>query len=109
MRFFKSVLGSTSKSRLEVLVFTGSLNPEELIAWVNDMDKFSDYEEMDEGKRVKFVVKKLKGHAMLWWDGVQAKRRRLGKQPINNWNQMVAKLRGKFFPSDYQLSLFREM
>ena len=64
---------------------------------------------MDEGKRVKFSITKLKGHAMLWWDGVQAERRRLGKQPIKNCNRMVEKLRGKFLPSDYQLSLFRQM
>ena len=60
------------------------------------MDKFFDYEEMEEGKRVKFAVKKLKGHATLWWDGVQAERSRLGKQAIKKWNRMVAKLRGKF-------------
>lgn len=65
------------------------------------MDKFFDYEEMEEGKGVKFAVTKLKGHATLWWDGVQAERR-LGKQPIKNWNRMVAKLKGKFLPSDYQ-------
>ena len=71
------------------------------------MEKFFDYEEMEEGKRVKFVGTKLKGHAALWWDGVQVERRRLGKQPIKNWNRMVEKLRGNFLPSDYQLSLFR--
>ena len=70
MRFFKLVLGSTSKPRLEGLVYTVGLNLEELIDWINDMDKFFDYEEMEEGKRVKFVVTKLKGHATLWWDGV---------------------------------------
>lgn len=109
MRFFKSVLGSTSKTRLKVSFYIGGLNPEELIDQINDMDKSFDYEEMAEGKRVKFVVTKLKGHAVLWWDGVQAERRRLGKLPIKNWNRMVEKLRGKFFPSDYQLSLFRQM
>ena len=72
------------------------------------MNKCFDYEEMGEENRVSFVVKRLKGHAALWWDGVQAERR-VGKQPIKNWNRMVAKLRGKFFPSDYQLSLFRQM
>ena len=73
------------------------------------MDKFFDYEEMEEGKRVKFVVTKLKGHATLWWDGVQAEIKRLGKQPNRKWSKMVAKLRGKFFPSDYQQTLFRKM
>lgn len=109
MRFFKSLLGSTSKPRLEVSVYTGGLKPEELIDWINDMGKFFDYEEMEEGKRVKFAVTKLKGHETLWWDGVQEKRRRLGKQPIKNLTRMVAKLRGKFLPSDYQQSLFRKI
>lgn len=109
MRFFKSVLGYTSKSRLEVSAFAGGLNPEELIDWINEMNKCFDYEEMGEDKRVKFAVTRLKGHATLLWDGVQAERRRAGKQPIKNWNRMVAKMRGKFFPIDYKLSLFKQM
>ena len=52
---------------------------------------------------------RLKGNATLWWDGVQAERRRAGKQPIKSWTKMVEKLRAKFFPSDYQLKLFRQM
>ena len=43
------------------------------------MEKFFDYEEMEEEKKVKFAIMKLKGHATLWWDGVQVERRRLGK------------------------------
>eukprot|EP00253_Pinus_taeda_P023337 PITA_23337 len=73
------------------------------------MEKFFDYEEMEDEKKVKFAVTKLVGHAALWWDGVQAERRRLGKQPIKNWSRMVAKLKGKFLPSNYQQTLFRQM
>ena len=40
---------------------------------------------------------------------MQVERRRIGKRPIKNCNRMVAKLRGKFLPGDYQLSLFRKM
>eukprot|EP00253_Pinus_taeda_P009524 PITA_09524 len=93
MRFFKLVLGSTSKPKLEGLVYTRGLNLEELRDWINDMDKLFDYEEMEEGKRVKFVVTKLKGHVALWWHGVHTERRRLGKQPIKKWNMMVVRLR----------------
>jgi len=84
------VLGSTSKGRFECLVYIGGVNVEELIGSINDMDKFFDYEEMEEGKRMKFVVAKFKGHATFWWDGVQEKRRRLGKQPTKSRNRMVA-------------------
>ena len=79
MRFLKSVLGSSSKPRPEISIYQGSLNPEELIDWINDMEKFFDYEEMEEEKKVKFAITKLKGHATLWWDGVQVERRTLGK------------------------------
>eukprot|EP00253_Pinus_taeda_P020545 PITA_20545 len=57
------------------------------------MEKFFDYEETEDEKKVKFAVTKLKGHAALWWDGVQAERKRLGKQPIKNWSRMVAKIK----------------
>lgn len=73
------------------------------------MEKSFDYEEMAEERKVKFVVTRLKGHATLWWDGVQTERRRLRKQPIKNWNRLVVKLREKFLPKDYQLSLYRQM
>jgi hypothetical protein len=32
------------------------------------MEKYFDYEDFDEKKRVKHVVTRLKGHATLWWD-----------------------------------------
>ena len=50
------MLGSTSKPILEGTIYTGCLNHEELIDWITDMEKFFYYEEMEEGKRVKFVV-----------------------------------------------------
>ena len=79
MRFLKSVLGSSSKQRPGISIYQGSLNLEELIDWINDMENFFDYEEMEEEKKVKFVVTKLKGHAALWWDEVQVERIILGK------------------------------
>lgn len=48
------------------------------------MDKFFDYDEIDDEKKVKFVITKLKGHASLWWNSVQIEKRNKGKFPINN-------------------------
>ena len=70
MWFLKSVLGYSSKSRPEIPTYQGSLNLEELIDYINDMEKFFDYEEMEEERKGKFVFNKLKGQAALWWDGV---------------------------------------
>ena len=64
---------------------------------------------MKEDKKVRFVVTKLRGHASLWWDGVQEERILIHKAKINRWRRMTTKLRGKFLPKDYQLILFRKM
>lgn len=79
MRFLKNVFGSSYKSRSKVPVYKGNLDLEELIDWINEMEKSFDYEEMAEERKVKFVVTRLKRHAALWWEGVQTERRRLGK------------------------------
>eukprot|EP00253_Pinus_taeda_P012945 PITA_12945 len=63
---------------------------------------------LNEDKQVKFAATKLKGHASLWWDNIQAERKRLHKQPIKKWARMKAKLKEKFLPKDYQIMLYRQ-
>jgi hypothetical protein len=45
----------------------------------------------------------------LWWDELQADRRSKGKQKIKSWDRMIAKMKAKFIPRDYQITLFRRM
>ena len=52
---------------------------------------------------------KLKGHTALWWDSVQNERKRLNKAPIKTWSRMVAKLKGRFLPRDYHITLYRHV
>ena len=92
LRMLKQVFGSTSRPKPNVSNYSGILNPEELVDQINDMEKFFDYEEMNDEKKVKFIVTKLKGHASLWRDGVQAEWRRKNKPKIKSWNQMITKL-----------------
>jgi hypothetical protein len=73
------------------------------------MDKYFDYEYVDEGRKVTHVVTRLKGHATLWWDELQAKRRSKGKQKIKNWDRILANLKDKVIPRHYQIELFRKL
>lgn len=73
------------------------------------MDKYFEYDEIEENKKVRLAMTRLKGHASLWWDSVQAERRRKNKPLIKSWDRMVAKMRAKFLPKDYQLTLYRQM
>jgi hypothetical protein len=73
------------------------------------MDKYFNYEDIDEEKKVKHVVTRLKGHSTLWWDELQADIRSKGKQKIKIWDRMVAKLKVKLIPKDYHINLFRRL
>ena len=93
------ILGGRAK--IEVPMYEGNMNVEELLDWIISMDKYFDYEDVDEEKRVRHVVTRLKGHATLWWDELQAERRRKDKHNIKNWEKIVAEMKVKFMPKDY--------
>jgi hypothetical protein len=86
-----------------------NLDVEEMLDWIRSMDKYFDYEDVDGEKRVRHVVTRLKGHATLWWDELQSERQSRGKQKINNWDRMVAKMKAKFMPKYYQINLFKKL
>jgi DNA-binding transcriptional regulator WhiA len=53
---------------MEIPMYEGSLYVEELLDWIRALDKYFDYEDVKEDKKVKHVVTRLKGHATLCWD-----------------------------------------
>ena len=97
------------RAKIDVPMYEGNLDAKELLDWIRSMDKHLDYGDVDEEKKVKQAVTRLKGHATLRWDELQAERRSKCKQRIKSWNIMVAKLKAKFMPKDYQINLFRKM
>ena len=100
-RYFGSILGATSRSKPKFPTYDGILITKHLIDWISEMDKYFEYDEVEEDKRVRLDVTRLKVHASLWWDSVQAERRRKNKPLIKTWDRMVAKMRAKFLPKDY--------
>lgn len=98
------MLGSSSRPKLELSTYDGNLTTESFIDWMSELDKYFEYEEIDDDKRVKFAVIRLKGNHALWSANVQVERRKHNKPLIKSWNRMVAKLKGKFLPNDYQLT-----
>ena len=65
MKFLGSILRASSKLRMEVPMYEGSLNVEELVNWISDLDMYFKYKNVNEDKRVKFIVTRLKCHASL--------------------------------------------
>jgi hypothetical protein len=104
---FVSRIGA--RERIEVPMYEGNLEVEKLLDWVRDMEKYFYYEDIEEDKMVKHEVTRLKGHATLWWDELQTKRRSKGKQKIKNWDRLVAKMKAKFIMKEYQINLFKRL
>ena len=64
------MIGASMRPKSEVRTYQGDLDVNELLDWINEMDKFFDYDKKDDERKVKFTVTILKGHASLWWNGV---------------------------------------
>jgi hypothetical protein len=99
----------SARAKMDIPVYEGNLDVEELLDWIRALDTYFEYEDVEEDKKVKHAVMRLKGHATLWWDELQADRRCQGKQKIKSWDRMIAKKKVKFIPRDYQITLFRRM
>jgi hypothetical protein len=108
-RLLRAVVKLRARAKIEIPMYEGNLDAEELLDWIRSIGKYFDYEDVDEKKKVRHVVNKLKGHATLWWAELQAERRSKGKQKIKNCDRMVTKLKAKFMPKDYQINLFKKL
>jgi hypothetical protein len=97
------------RPKIYIPKYEGNLDDEELLDWIRSMDKYFDYEDVNEEKKVRHDVTRLKGHASLWWDELQDERRSKGKKKITNWDRMVSNLKARFIPKDYQINLFRKL
>jgi hypothetical protein len=53
---------------MDIPMYDGNLDVEELLDWFRALDKYFDYEDFKEDKKVKHAITRLKGHASLWWD-----------------------------------------
>jgi hypothetical protein len=54
-----------ARAKIEVPMYEGNLDAEELLDWIRSMDKYFDYGNVNGEKRVRHVVTRLKGHATL--------------------------------------------
>jgi hypothetical protein len=67
-RLFSVVARIGVRAKMEILMYEGNLDVEELLDWIRALDKYFDYEDVEEDRKVKHVVTRLKGHTTLWWD-----------------------------------------
>jgi hypothetical protein len=89
----RAVARMGARVKMDIPVYEGNLDVEDLLDWIRALDTYFDYEDIEEDKKVKHVVTRLKGHATLWWDELQATRPCKGKQKIKSWDRMITKMK----------------
>ena len=77
--------------------------------WINDLNKYFYFQEIEDKNKVIYAVTRMKGHATIWCDELQIHRERRGKTKINSWDKMLRNIKSHFMPKDYQLHLIRQL
>jgi hypothetical protein len=65
---FRVVARIGAREKMDILVYEGNLDVEEILDWIRALDKYFDNEDVEEDNKFKHIVTGLKGHATLWWD-----------------------------------------
>ena len=92
-RIFKAITNIGKRPKFNVPMFLRNFNLEELINWVNELEEYFEYEQIEDLNRVMFAKVKLKGHAKIQWQEVQLEWNRRVKEKITKWDRMISKLK----------------
>ena len=98
-----------SKPIAEFVPFDRKLDINVVLDWISNMEKFFEYKNTLDNRKLEIAVTRIKAHASFWWEHLQIDRQRRGKEKIRTWLKMVKKVKKKFLPTDYQVSLLRTM
>jgi hypothetical protein len=60
-RLLKVVVKLGAREKIEIPMYEGNLDVEELLDWIREMDKYFDYEEVDDEKKVKTCCHQIEG------------------------------------------------
>ncbi|KAL7616075.1 hypothetical protein Lser_V15G02506 [Lactuca serriola] len=97
-----------SKIKVDIPVYKGNLNLDEFCGWMMDVTKFFEVYEIPENEQVEVVANRLEEGVLLWWEEVQNRRQKTGKQPIKEWREMEKLLMDWFLVMDYDRFLFKD-
>ena len=106
--FIKAIKALGGKSLEGIPLFTGKMNSELVMEWIEGMENHFECEGVSEAQKVKVAKARLRGPALTWWKFIQEEREREGKKPITNWKAMVAKIRDNYLPEDYEIQLHKK-
>ncbi|VFQ86930.1 unnamed protein product [Cuscuta campestris] len=95
--------------KVEIPSFSGTLQVDDFIDWLNEVDRIFEYKDIPDRDKVKLVAIKLHGRASAWWEQMRRSREKKGKPKITDWEKMKGKMRAHFLPFGYTQTLFQRL
>ena len=92
--------------KFDVGEFTGTNDVEAYIEWEEALERYFEYKETSEARKVKIAIAKLSKYASIWYNGIKKAREREGKKKIESWEKLRKLLRHRFVPTGHQQKLF---
>ena len=96
------------RMKMDLPSFNGQLQIEGFLDWLVLIERFFDYMDIPEDKKVKLVAYRLLGGAFAWWEQLQSTQLRQGKGMVQTWNKMKRLLCSRYLPPDYKQILFKQ-
>ena len=87
-----------SSFKLELPVFNGSTNAEELLDWFVTIEEILEFREISLNRFVPLVAIRFRDRAAAWWSQVKTTRARLGKSKITTWDKLKREMQKKISP-----------
>ncbi|XP_074318277.1 uncharacterized protein LOC141655077 [Silene latifolia] len=94
---------------LELAEFTGGTDPENYLDWERKIERFFDFKDITDEKRCRYAILRLIKGASLWFEGLKAKRIRVGKEKIASWESLKRKLRKRYVPTTHRITTYRKI
>ncbi|KAG6415636.1 hypothetical protein SASPL_123049 [Salvia splendens] len=92
---------SEFRLKIDIPSFDGTLNIEDFLDWVTDVDRFFEHVEVLNEKRAAMVACRLKSVAAAWWDMQLRDRELQGKARVFTWRKMRGMIVDEYLPADY--------
>ncbi|CAL9233877.1 unnamed protein product, partial [Arabidopsis halleri] len=92
--------------KLDLPEFSGSLQPEDFLDWLNNIEEILDFKDVPDEQRVRLVATRLRGRAFAWWQQTKETRAREGKERVNSWAKMKRLMRKTFLPYNYARTIY---
>ncbi|XP_010468824.1 PREDICTED: uncharacterized protein LOC104748953 [Camelina sativa] len=95
--------------RLEIPEFTGGLQPDEFLDWLNTTDELLAFKEVPDKMCVSLVATRFRGRASAWWQQTKESCARAGKDRIASWEKLKRLMRKAFLPYNYTCTLYTRL